>query len=57
MGVFKTMRCLGCDLIVRTSCKRAESWDIWQICPKCFNEMVPNFYAKSIGNRIKVRGR
>lgn len=51
------MRCLGCDLIVRTSCKRAESWDKWQICPKCFNELVPNFYAKSIGNRIKVRGR
>jgi|OM-RGC.v1.037819723 hypothetical protein len=51
------MRCLGCDLIIKTSCKRAESWDIWQICPKCFDELVPTFYRKDISARIKVTGR
>jgi hypothetical protein len=51
------MRCKGCDIVVRTSCKRAESWDIWQICPRCFDHLVPNYYSNPIHIRIKERGR
>jgi hypothetical protein len=51
------MRCLGCDIVVRSRVKRSFTWDKWQICPKCFSDLVPNFYQKSIKARLEVYHR
>jgi len=51
------MRCLGCPRVVRSRTKRAQCWNDYQLCPKCFDELVPDFYAKCISNRIKMYNR
>jgi hypothetical protein len=46
------MRCLGCDKTVKAKKSRSMTWDIWQICPKCFMLLVPNYYTKNLKIRI-----
>ena len=51
------MRCLGCDKVLKwTSHRRSESWNRWQICPSCLDDLVPELYPKSIKARLKVYG-
>jgi hypothetical protein len=51
------MRCLGCDRVTRSRVKRSFTWDEWQICPGCFNSLVPDFYPKTISGRLVVHNR
>jgi hypothetical protein len=58
------MRCLGCDKVIRSRNHRSFTWGIWQICPSCFNSLVPNYYPKTtnyypktISGRMVVHNR
>lgn len=47
------MRCLGCDFVIRIRSNRCFTWTEFQLCPSCFNELVPEYYPLSVKNRLK----
>ena len=51
------MRCLGCDKTTKCRVKRSFTWDTWQVCPNCFNDLVPNYLPKPLSARLKVHNR
>lgn len=52
------MRCLGCDKTIKLNGGRlAFTWRTWQICPACFNQLVPEYYSNPTKVRLEVRGQ
>jgi hypothetical protein len=52
------MRCLGCDKTIRLNGQRlAHSWRDYQVCPACFNELVPEYYSNATKVRLEVKGQ
>ena len=51
------MRCLGCDIVKRSRIHKAISWPEFQLCPRCFCELVPEYYEKNMRSRIMAYGK